>query len=54
MRSYNDKNSRAIAVSNNGGSSWSEIKHDLSLVESRCQQVLLIMVFTIIITFIFF
>ena len=37
MRSYNDKNSRAIAVSNNGGSSWSEIKHDLSLVESRCQ-----------------
>ena len=37
MRSYNDKNSRAIAVSNDGGSSWSKIKHDLSLVESRCQ-----------------
>lgn len=37
MRSYNDQYSRAIATSDDGGETWSEIKHDRQLVESRCQ-----------------
>jgi sialidase-1 len=37
MRSYNDKFSRAVSVSKDGGESWSEIDHDYQLVESRCQ-----------------
>tara|TARA_B110000444_G_scaffold56033_1_gene52269 strand:+ start:251 stop:1423 length:1173 start_codon:yes stop_codon:yes gene_type:complete len=37
MRSYNDKYSRAISISNNGGESWSKIYHDLALVESKVQ-----------------
>ena len=37
MRSYNDKNCRDISVSKDGGESWSEIRHDEQLVESRCQ-----------------
>lgn len=37
MRSYNDKFSRAVSVSKDGGETWSEIDHDYQLVESRCQ-----------------
>jgi sialidase-1 len=37
MRSYNKKGCRAIAVSKDGGASWSEIAHDPQLVESVCQ-----------------
>ncbi|PHN05920.1 sialidase family protein [Flavilitoribacter nigricans] len=37
MRSYNDKYARASAISTDGGESWSEIKHELQLVESKCQ-----------------
>lgn len=37
MRSYNDKNSRAISMSKDGGATWSAIKHDMQLVESQCQ-----------------
>jgi len=37
MRSYNDKFSRAVSISTDGGESWSEIDHDNQLVESRCQ-----------------
>ena len=37
MRSYNKKGCRAIAISNDGGASWSDIKHDPQLVESVCQ-----------------
>jgi sialidase-1 len=37
MRSYNKKSCRAISVSNDGGETWSEIRHDLQLVESLCQ-----------------
>lgn len=37
MRSYNDKFSRAISISKDGGETWSEIDHDYQLVESRCQ-----------------
>ena len=37
MRSYNDKFSRAVSISTDGGETWSEIDHDYQLVESRCQ-----------------
>lgn len=37
MRSYNDKYSRAISVSSDGGETWSPVEHDYQLVESRCQ-----------------
>lgn len=37
MRSYHNQNARAISLSNDGGSSWSEITNDLQLVESVCQ-----------------
>ena len=37
MRSYNNKYSRAISISSDGGQTWSEIHHDYQLVESRCQ-----------------
>lgn len=37
MRSYNNRHSRAISYSDDGGQSWSDIEHDLQLVESQCQ-----------------
>lgn len=37
MRSYNDKYVRASAISTDGGETWTEIKHELQLVESKCQ-----------------
>jgi sialidase-1 len=37
MRSYNDQYSRAISFSSDGGETWSPIKHDYQLVESKCQ-----------------
>jgi sialidase-1 len=37
MRSYNRLGCRAIAYSENGGETWSEIKHALQLVEEVCQ-----------------
>jgi len=37
MRSYNDEYCRAIATSTDGGETWSEIRHDRQLVESKCQ-----------------
>ena len=37
MRSYNNRGSRAIATSQDGGETWSEIWHDDILIESRCQ-----------------
>lgn len=37
MRSYNGQYARAIAVSKDGGDTWTEIEHDLQLVESKCQ-----------------
>ena len=37
MRSYNKQGCRAIAVSQDGGESWSEITHDPQLVEPVCQ-----------------
>ena len=41
MRSYNDMYCRAVSKSGDGGASWSQIGHDLSLVESKCQASLL-------------
>ena len=41
MRSYNGKHARAIAFSEDGGDTWSEIEHDFQLVESKCQASLL-------------
>jgi sialidase-1 len=41
MRSYNERYCRASAISNDGGETWSEIKHELQLVESKCQASLL-------------
>lgn len=41
MRSYNIKHSRAVSISKDGGETWSEIKHDQQLVESRCQAAIL-------------
>jgi sialidase-1 len=37
MRSYNDKDCRAVAISNDGGETWSDIEHTLQLVEPKCQ-----------------
>jgi sialidase-1 len=37
MRSYNGKQSRAIAYSNDGGETWSEVMNDSQLVEPICQ-----------------
>ncbi|WP_167616688.1 sialidase family protein [Maribellus sediminis] len=37
MRSYNNKYSRAISTSDDGGENWSPITHDYQLVESKCQ-----------------
>ncbi|MFY0687180.1 MAG: exo-alpha-sialidase [Cyclobacteriaceae bacterium] len=37
MRSYNQKSSRAVSLSHDGGETWSEIVHDPQLVESVCQ-----------------
>ena len=37
MRSYNDQYCRAISFSKDGGETWTKIKHDYQLVESRCQ-----------------
>jgi len=37
MRSYNKKGCRAIAISRDGGATWSDIKDDPQLVESVCQ-----------------
>ena len=37
MRSYNDNHCRAIATSEDGGETWSDIRPDRQLVESRCQ-----------------
>ncbi|WP_423127782.1 sialidase family protein [Gaoshiqia sp. Z1-71] len=41
MRSYNDKYSRSISLSKDGGETWSPIEHDYQLVESRCQAAIL-------------
>lgn len=41
MRSYNNKYCRAVALSTNGGETWSEIRHDLQLVEPVCQATIL-------------
>lgn len=41
MRSYNGKYCRAVSHSPDGGESWSDISHDLQLVESVCQASLL-------------
>jgi sialidase-1 len=37
MRSYNGKYCRAVSLSTDGGETWTEIRHDLQLVESICQ-----------------
>ncbi|MCH5720051.1 exo-alpha-sialidase [Niabella hibiscisoli] len=37
MRSYNEKFSRAISTSKDGGATWSPISHDYQLTESICQ-----------------
>jgi sialidase-1 len=37
MRSYNNKYSRAVSISDDGGETWSPIVHDPQLVESKCQ-----------------
>ncbi len=37
MRSYNGMYCRAVSTSTDGGSTWSQVEHDLSLVESKCQ-----------------
>ena len=37
MRSYHGKNRRAVAVSKDGGLSWSEVKLDDALIEPVCQ-----------------
>ncbi len=37
MRSYNNKYCRVFSVSSDGGETWSEIQHELQLVESLCQ-----------------
>ena len=36
-RNYNDKHSRAVAYSKDGGDTWSDIIFDYQLVESKCQ-----------------
>jgi len=37
MRSYNNKNCRALSFSSDGGETWSEIINDTQLVEPICQ-----------------
>ncbi|NOY58499.1 MAG: exo-alpha-sialidase [Calditrichaeota bacterium] len=37
MRSYNDNHCRAVSKSKDGGETWSDIRPDQQLVESRCQ-----------------
>ncbi|WP_114792576.1 sialidase family protein [Niabella yanshanensis] len=37
MRSYNEKFSRAVSTSKDGGATWSAIGHDYQLTESICQ-----------------
>jgi len=37
MRSYYDEYCRAVATSTDGGETWTEVRHDRQLVESRCQ-----------------
>lgn len=37
MRSYNEKHSRAVAISEDGGEIWSAITHDPQLAEPVCQ-----------------
>ncbi|MBI9018452.1 MAG: exo-alpha-sialidase [Phycisphaerae bacterium] len=37
MRSYNGQKCRAISLSNDGGATWSPIKHDQALIEPICQ-----------------
>ena len=37
MRSYQGKGCRAVATSKDGGKTWSELRHDTTLVEPRCQ-----------------
>ncbi len=37
MRSYNNRYTRAVSRSRDGGKTWSEIEHDDQLVESQCQ-----------------
>lgn len=37
MRSYFEKNRRAVSVSRDGGESWSPVRHHPELVEPRCQ-----------------
>lgn len=37
MRSYHDKNSRAVSYSYDGGETWSDVQHDPQLVEPICQ-----------------
>ncbi len=41
MRSYNNKQARAISYSTDGGQNWSEIEHDFQLVEPLCQAAVL-------------
>lgn len=41
MRSYNNQYSRAVALSKDGGETWTDIEHDGQLVESKCQASLL-------------
>ncbi len=37
MRSYHEKGCRAVATSKDGGKTWSELSHDTTLIEPRCQ-----------------
>ena len=37
MRSYHGRGCRAVATSGDGGESWSELRHDTTLIEPRCQ-----------------
>ncbi len=37
MRSYHGRGCRAVATSSDGGETWSELRHDDTLIEPRCQ-----------------
>ena len=37
MRSYHGRACRAVATSGDGGETWSELSHDGTLIEPRCQ-----------------
>ncbi len=37
MRSYHEKGCRAVATSGDAGETWSELRHDTTLIEPRCQ-----------------